>query len=77
VKSLKSFVVVNTELGAEREVAEKLKKIVGVEKVELVYGVYDIVMVIKAPTRDETNGITFKIRHIDGVLSTLCMDIIP
>ena len=67
-----AFVFINTEMGAERAVLRAIKKVRGVEEVQLVYGTYDIVAKIAADTMDELRQIVIhRIRRIDKVLTTL------
>ena len=69
-----AFVLVNVQIGSEREVLEALKKIDGVERAYVVYGVYDIVAKVKAESMDELREIvTYKIRRLDKVQSTQTM----
>ena len=69
-----AFVLVNVQIGSEREVLEALKKVEGVEEAYVVYGVYDIVAKVKAENMDELKGIvTYKIKRLDKVQSTQIM----
>jgi DNA-binding Lrp family transcriptional regulator len=45
-----AFVLVNAELGAEKNLVQSLRSIEGVTEVQVVYGVYDIV--VKVETED-------------------------
>ena len=67
-----AFILINTELGCEPEVLDNLKKIEEIEEALMVYGVYDIVAKIQADTLDKLKEIiTFKIRRLDKIKSTL------
>ncbi len=69
-----AYVLINTEIGAEKEVLEQLKKIPEVEEAYIVYGVYDIIAKINAENIESLkNIIRWKIRTIDKVRSTLTM----
>ncbi|MEM0313549.1 MAG: Lrp/AsnC ligand binding domain-containing protein [Candidatus Bathyarchaeia archaeon] len=73
----KAFVLINTEIGSETEVVKELRKIEGVEEAYPVYGVYDIVAKVSAETMDKLKEIvTWRIRRLDKVRSTLTMIII-
>lgn len=73
----KAFVLINTEIGSESEVVKELRKIEGVEEAYPVYGVYDIVAKVSAETMDKLKEIvTWRIRRLDKVRSTLTMIII-
>jgi DNA-binding Lrp family transcriptional regulator len=69
-----AFVLINTELGFEEAIISGLKKIEGVKEVYQVYGVYDIVVKIEAETMEKLKDmVTWKIRHLDRVRSTLTL----
>lgn len=73
----KAFVLINTEIGSETEVLTILKKIEGVIAAFSVYGVYDIISKVSAENMDKLKEIvTWKIRRLDKVRSTLTMIII-
>lgn len=73
----KAFVLINTEIGSEADVLKDLKKIEGIEEAYSVYGVYDIIAKISAETMDKLKEIvTWRIRRLDRVRSTLTMIII-
>lgn len=73
----KAFVLINTEIGSEADVLKDLKKIEGVEEAFAVYGVYDIIARVGAETMDKLKEIvTWRIRRLDKVRSTLTMIII-
>jgi DNA-binding Lrp family transcriptional regulator len=73
----KAFVLINTEIGSEADVLKDLKKIEGIEEAYSVYGVYDIIAKIGAETMDKLKEIvTWRIRRLDKVRSTLTMIII-
>jgi len=69
-----AFVLINSELGFEAEIVSELNKIVGVKEVYMVYGVYDIIVKMEAETMEKVKDIvTWKIRRLDRVRSTLTM----
>ena len=69
-----AFVLVNAEVGSEDEVGEQLRKITNVKESYAVYGVYDIVAMVEAESMDKLKEIiTWKIRRLDKVRSTLTM----
>jgi len=72
-----AFVLVNAEVGSEDEVVEELHKIANVKQSYAVYGVYDIVAKVEAESMDKLKEIiTWKIRRLDKVRSTLTMLVI-
>jgi DNA-binding Lrp family transcriptional regulator len=69
-----AFVLMNAELGSEDSIVNELKKIEGVKEVYQVYGVYDIVAQVESNTMEKVKEtITWKLRKLNGVKSTLTM----
>lgn len=72
-----AFVLINADLGAEEDLVKQLKEIEFVNEVYVVYGVYDIVAKVKADTMDKVKEtITWKVRRLDRVRSTLTMIVV-
>ncbi|MDP7658125.1 MAG: Lrp/AsnC ligand binding domain-containing protein [Nitrososphaerales archaeon] len=72
-----SFVLINADLGAEDDLLEDLRSIEFVKEVYIVYGVYDIVVKIEADTLEKVKEtITWKIRRLEKVRSTLTMIVV-
>lgn len=70
----KAFVLMNADLGSEDSIVNELKKLEGVKEVYQVYGVYDIVAQVEANTMERVKEtITWKLRKLNGVKSTLIM----
>ena len=69
-----AYVLLNTEIGAEAEVVQELKKVEGVESAFNLWGVYDVIASVKADSMDIlTDIINRKIERIDKVHSKLTM----
>lgn len=69
-----AYVLINTDMGSDSIVGDKLKKIEEVKEVYGVYGVYDIVIKLEAENLDELKElISTKIRVMEDVKSTLTM----
>lgn len=69
-----AFVLINAEIGSESEILEGLSKVKNVIEAHMVYGVYDIVAKVEAETMEKLKEtITWKIRRLDKVRSTLTM----
>jgi DNA-binding Lrp family transcriptional regulator len=69
-----AYVLVNTEMGSEDDVLNRLKKLKSVKEVHTVYGSYDIVIKVEADTMDRLKEITtFEVRKIDQVRNTHTM----
>ena len=72
-----AFVLINAEIGSEDEVVTELRKIGNVKESYVVYGVYDIVAKVEADSMDKLKEIvTWKIRRLDRVRSTLTMIVV-
>lgn len=72
-----AFVLINAEIGSEDEVLKQLKTLPNVKESYVVYGVYDIVAKVTADTMDKLKEIvTWKIRRLDKVRSTLTMIVV-
>jgi DNA-binding Lrp family transcriptional regulator len=72
-----AFVLINAEIGSEDEVVGELRKLANVKESYVVYGVYDIVAKVEADSMDKLKEIvTWKIRRLDKVRSTLTMIVV-
>ena len=70
----KAFVLMNAELGSEDSIVGDLRRLEGVKEVYQVYGVYDIVAQVESDTMEKVKEtITWKLRKLNGVKSTLTM----
>jgi len=69
-----AFVMINTEVGAEKEVLERLRKLTDIKESYAVFGIYDIVAKIEADSMEKLKEIIdWRIRRLDKVRSTLTM----
>jgi DNA-binding Lrp family transcriptional regulator len=74
---ISAVVLVNTDLGSQDKVLESLKQVEGVEEAHALYGVYDLLIKIKANSVDKLKDITkSRIKQIAGVTSSLTLMII-
>ncbi len=72
-----AFVLINAEIGSEDEVLKQMKSVSYVKEAYVVYGVYDIVAKVEAESMDKLKEIvTWKIRRLDNVRSTLTMIVV-
>jgi len=72
-----AFVLINADLGAEEELLKSLRRLEFVRDVYVVYGVYDIIARVEADTMEKVKEtITWKIRRLDRVRSTLTMIVV-
>jgi DNA-binding Lrp family transcriptional regulator len=71
---LRAFVMLNVESGSEENVLKHLKTLDNVEEAYVSYGVYDIIIKVKADTMEDLKEtVTRKIRSSDKVQSTLTL----
>ncbi|MDG6997369.1 MAG: Lrp/AsnC ligand binding domain-containing protein [Nitrososphaerota archaeon] len=69
-----ALVLINADIGRDKEVVDQLRKIEGVSEAYTVYGAYDIVVKVEAATQEKIKGIVFsKIRMLDYIRSTLTL----
>ncbi len=69
--------LITVEVGTEKGVLEALNEIPEAQEVYLVYGVYDIIVKIKADTiKVLRDTISFKIRRLSEICSTVTMIVV-
>ena len=69
-----AFVLINVETGSEDKVLKQIRGIVDVKEAYVSYGVYDLIVKVKSASMDELKEIvTYKIRSINNVRSTLTL----
>ena len=72
-----AIILINTEVAAEDEVLEELKKVEYVKEAYVVYGVYDIVAKIVTPNMDKLREVvTYYIRRLAKVRSTVTLIVV-
>ena len=70
----RAFILVNVEPGTEEQALKQLKSIDEVKESYVTYGVYDLIVRVKANTMDELKDlITHKIRTSKQIRSTLTL----
>jgi DNA-binding Lrp family transcriptional regulator len=71
---ISAIVLVNTEINTQKNVVETLSRIEGVEEAHALYGVYDVLVKIKAASIDSLKDLTnFHIRPTMGVSNSLTL----
>ena len=69
-----AYILINCEIGSEEQVITALKNIDSVKEVHGTFGAYDILAKIEsAQVEDLRETITWKIRKIDKIRSTLTL----
>ena len=73
-----AYVLINCDLGIEEDIISQLKTIDEVKEVKGVFGAYDILAKVESDDVDKLRDIiTWKIRKLDRVRSTLTLMAIP
>ena len=73
----RAFILLNVESGSEDVVLKQLKSLEVVKEAYVSYGVYDLIIKIKANTMEELkSSVTNNIRTINKVRSTLTLILI-
>ncbi|MHA1630114.1 MAG: Lrp/AsnC ligand binding domain-containing protein [Candidatus Heimdallarchaeota archaeon] len=71
---VEAYVLINVKGGSESELFEKLAKINGVEEIALVWGLFDIIMKIKAESANALDKlVSDEIRKYSNISSTMTM----
>jgi DNA-binding Lrp family transcriptional regulator len=72
-----AIVLIQTEIGAESTVMEKLYEIPEVTEIYIVYGIYDVIVKVEADTLERIREvITSKIRKLPEIRTTSTMVIV-
>jgi len=72
-----ALVLLNVESSSENDVLQKVKEIDGVEEGYISYGVYDIVVKVRAKSMDALKDlITTRLRQLEKVRATLSLILI-
>jgi DNA-binding Lrp family transcriptional regulator len=72
-----AIILVNAELGKEAEVAKAIRAIDSVTEVDIVYGVYDILVRLEARSMEQLNAAILRhIRGIPNIRSTITMIVV-
>lgn len=71
------FVLVNCEIGKEKEILEELKNVPEVTEAYLLYGVYDLIIKIEGESNEKLKEVLLnKVRKIEGIKTTLSMVVV-
>ena len=69
-----AFVLINCELGAEKQIISELKTFEDIQEVHGTFGAYDIIVKVSSESVDKIREtITWKIRKIGKIHSTLTL----
>jgi len=69
-----AYVLINVEANMEDSVLKDLKALSGTEEAYVSYGVYDLIVKVKADTMEALKEmVTYKIRNVKNVRKTLTL----
>ena len=72
-----AYVLIRTDIGAEKKVLEELRKLEGVEEAFLIFGPWDIIAKLNVPDRTELNRLViWKIRRMEHITQTQTLSVI-
>ncbi len=72
-----AYLLLNVEIGTEEEVMRSLKSIGEVKEARMVYGVYDVIVRVETVNMEELkNLVSWRIRRLDNVRSTMTMIVV-
>ena len=73
----KGFVLLNCDLGAEEFIVEELKKIPQILQAHVTFGAYDVIAEINTDSKEDFDEtVSFKIRRLTRVVSTMTLNVI-
>jgi len=73
----KGFVLLNCDLGAEEFIVEELKKISQVSQAFVTFGAYDVIAEVHTDSQEDFDEtVSFKIRRLTRVVSTMTLNVI-
>jgi DNA-binding Lrp family transcriptional regulator len=68
-----AYLLINVEIGKGEEVKERIKEIEFVKEVHGVYGIYDVLAKLEGPDEKLRETVTWNIRRLPNVKSTITM----
>ena len=71
-----AFLMINTELGSEKEVLDEIRKIDEIKESCIVYGIHDIAAKIGADTMDKIDEIVTWVRNLDKIRENITLILI-
>ncbi len=74
----KAYVLINTDVGKEDEILQKIRSFDGIEDAHIVYGTYDMIVKVKAQTQGELKQTILKqfrtLDHMRGTITLIAVD---
>ena len=73
----KGFVLLNCDLGAEEFIVDELRKISQVSQAYVTFGAYDVIAEVNTDSQEDFDEtVSFKIRRLTRVVSTMTLNVI-
>lgn len=75
--SIRAYVLINTQIGQTQRVAEELKKISEVKKLDIIMGPYDIIVEIEVPNYEDISKLLLeKFQNIPAINHTMTCPVV-
>ncbi|AEH43965.1 Transcription regulator AsnC-type [Thermodesulfatator indicus DSM 15286] len=75
--ALKAYILINTQIGKTSEVAETLKNMPEVKRLDIIMGPYDIIAEVETKDHDELSDMVIrKLQRIDYIQHTMTCPVI-
>lgn len=69
-----AFVLINSEMGKEKNIIKELRNFQEIKEVHFIYGVYDIIAKVETESTEKLKEIiAFKIRRLKDIKNTLTL----
>lgn len=74
---VQAYILIQTEVGKARDVANTIADIGGVSKVDAVTGPYDVIVLTEAETVDELGSLVVsRVQNVPGITRTLTCSVV-
>jgi len=74
---IRAYVLINTQIGQTQKVAEELRKISEVKKIDIIMGPYDIIIEIEVPTYEDISEILLnRLQNIPAINHTMTCPVV-
>jgi DNA-binding Lrp family transcriptional regulator len=75
--SIRAYILINTQIGKTQKVAEELKKIPEIKKLDVIMGPYDIIIEIEVPSYENISEILLnKLQNIPAINHTMTCPVV-
>ena len=74
---IRAYILINTKIGETQKVAEELKKIPEVKKMDIIMGPYDIIIEIEVPSYEDISAVLLnKLQNIPAINHTMTCPVV-